>query len=124
MKDRIIKIRKEANLTQEEFGKRIGLSKPAVQSIEYGKNNPSPNTMVRISEEFKYRLEWIKDGELPERNKEDEFTTIINEALKNHGDFVKATFKALAKTPGGWNVMKTLVENINLELQAKKDPAE
>jgi transcriptional regulator with XRE-family HTH domain len=117
MKDRIREIRTAAGMNQEEFGKKIGLSKSGVQSIEYGRNQPSTNTMLRISDVFKYRLEWIENGELPKREEEDTFAAIIDEALENHGDFVKATFRALAKTPGGWDVLEALVRNINEELK-------
>ena len=52
IKDRIKKIRKDQNLSQEGFGKRISISKAAVSRLESGINSPSDQTINLICKEF------------------------------------------------------------------------
>ena len=41
MHERLKKIRSENKLTQEEFGRTIGIGKTSVSKLESGENNPS-----------------------------------------------------------------------------------
>ena len=59
---RIKMIRKEANLTQGEFGSRIGISLSGVSSLEVGKNTPSEQTIRAICSEFNINRDWLVDG--------------------------------------------------------------
>ena len=59
---RIKAIRKEANLTQGEFGSRIGISLSGVSSLEVGKNTPSEQTIRAICSEFNINRDWLVDG--------------------------------------------------------------
>lgn len=59
---RIKMIRKEANLTQGEFGSRIGISLSGVSSLEVGKNTPSEQTIRAICSEFNVNRDWLVDG--------------------------------------------------------------
>ena len=46
------KLRKSHNMTQEEFGYRIGISKAVVSKYENGLGYPSYDTLVRIANFF------------------------------------------------------------------------
>ena len=49
--ERIAKIRKDANLTQEEFGEKIGkLSKNYIWMLEKGDRKPSDRTIAEYNE--------------------------------------------------------------------------
>ena len=65
LNEKIIKIRKENNLTQEEFAQRLFLTRQAVSKYERGLSYPSIDTLKLISKEFK-----ISINELLEVNKE------------------------------------------------------
>ena len=52
MNDRIKVIRKEAGLSQEAFGEKIGVGKTAISKIEKGENSPSEQTIKSICREF------------------------------------------------------------------------
>ena len=60
--DRVKIIRKEANLTQEKFGKRLGVSKVAVSKIESKVNSLSDQMRKSICREFRINEEWLLSG--------------------------------------------------------------
>ena len=60
---RINRIRDDWGLSQEAFGKRIGVSKNAVYLIEKGVNNPSRQTIDLICREFNVSRDWLENGE-------------------------------------------------------------
>ena len=65
LNEKIITIRKENNLTQEEFAQRLFLTRQAVSKYERGLSYPSIDTLKLISKEFN-----ISISELLEVNKE------------------------------------------------------
>lgn len=69
MKDRIRAIREHADLSQEEFGKRIGIKRSAVSLIENGKNNITEQIVKLVCNEFGINEKWLREG------KEDMFKT-------------------------------------------------
>jgi len=69
LKDRIRAIREHADLSQEEFGKRIGIKRSAVSLIENGKNNITEQIVKLVCNEFGINEKWLREG------KEDMFKT-------------------------------------------------
>lgn len=63
LKERIKKIRKEANLSMEKFGKKIGITKSSVSMLESGRNAPSEQTIKLICFEFGINENWLRTGE-------------------------------------------------------------
>ena len=63
MNERIKQIRKEAGLTLEKFGKRIGITAASCSTIESGKSNPSTQTIRSICREFGVNENWLRTGE-------------------------------------------------------------
>lgn len=63
MKDRIVSIRKESGLTQEEFGKELNLSQNYVWMLESGKRAPSARTIIDLCKKFQISEEWLRTGE-------------------------------------------------------------
>lgn len=68
MNDRIKLIRKKAGLSQEEFGRRISITKSSVSLLESGKNNPSDQTISLICREFGVNEVWLRTGEGGDEN--------------------------------------------------------
>lgn len=60
--DRVKMIRKEAGLTQEKFGERLGVSKVAVSKIERKINSLSDRMCRSICREFNVTKEWLLTG--------------------------------------------------------------
>ena len=63
VKDRIRAIRKEAGMTQEQFGEKIGVTKMAVTYYESGKRTPQASTLKLIAQQFKANETWLLTGE-------------------------------------------------------------
>ena len=58
-KDRLVQLRKEANLTQIEFAEKIGFSRTAVSAWEIGRNEPSNEDTIKISEFFDVSVDYL-----------------------------------------------------------------
>lgn len=63
MKERIRELRRHLNMTMEEFGARIGLTKSAVSFIESGRNGARDQTVFAICREFGVSEAWLRTGE-------------------------------------------------------------
>lgn len=62
MKDRIRKIRRELDLTQQEFADRLGVKRGAIANYEIGRNEPVDSIISLICREFKVNEEWLRNG--------------------------------------------------------------
>ena len=60
--DRVLQIRKENKMTQDDFAKKIKLSKNFVWMLEKGERVPSDRTISDICREFSISEEWLKTG--------------------------------------------------------------
>ena len=49
-KTRLVQLRKELGLTQEEFAEKIGYTRTAVSAWEIGRNEPSNSDTLKIAE--------------------------------------------------------------------------
>lgn len=63
MNNRIKKIRRELDLTQQEFAERIGIKRNTIANYETGRNAPVDSVISLICREFDVREEWIRTGE-------------------------------------------------------------
>lgn len=66
--DRVREVRKEAGLTQTEFGKRIGISCINVYNIEKNTSNLTPFSAGRIEEQFNVGADWLMFGDEGKKN--------------------------------------------------------
>jgi len=60
---RIRKLRRELDLTQQEFAERIGVSRANIGKYETGISEPSAAVLSLICREFDVREEWLRNGE-------------------------------------------------------------
>ena len=82
MNDRIREIRKVLGLTQESFGKTLGVKKSAISQIENGVNNLSDQMIKAICREFSVNEDWLRDGTgKPFVVPEDETAAIVTDVL-------------------------------------------
>jgi len=62
MKERIKEIRKLTELSQEAFGKRLGVSGAAISRLEQGERGITEQMVLSISREFNVSEEWLRNG--------------------------------------------------------------
>ena len=63
MKDRMRKLRKQLDLTQQEFADRIRMKRNTVANYETGRNEPSAAVISLICREFNVNEDWLRTGE-------------------------------------------------------------
>ena len=61
MNERIKTLRKTLNLTLEQFGERVGVTKMTISRIENGKNNVTEQMCKSICREFNIREDWLRN---------------------------------------------------------------
>lgn len=62
MNERIKALRKHLKISQDAFGKRIGISGASVSRLESGENEPSQQTISFICKEFNVSEDWLRGG--------------------------------------------------------------
>lgn len=78
MKERIRKIRRDLDLTQQEFADRIGIKRNTVANYETGRNEPIDSVVSLICREFHVNEEWLRNGtgEMFTQDSEDEMQAL------------------------------------------------
>lgn len=93
MKARIRQIRKDSGLTQENFGKRIGVKANTITNYELGLRTPTEAVILSICREFKISENWLKNGigemKIP-MTRSQQIESFVNEIM---GDFRMKTLK-------------------------------
>ena len=88
MNERLKKIRKSLDLTQQEFSSQIGTTANVLTNYETGRRNPSASVINNICKTFNVNENWLRTGE-GEMFKnipiEDEDAAIVSELLENNG---------------------------------------
>lgn len=62
MKKRIRKLRKELDMTQQQFAERIGVKRNSYANYETGRNTPIDAVIKSICREFSVNEEWLRTG--------------------------------------------------------------
>ena len=62
MKERIRKIRRYLDLTQQEFADRLGIQRGAIANYELGRNEPVDSVVSLICREYGVNEEWLRTG--------------------------------------------------------------
>lgn len=122
MNERLKKLRKSLDLTQQEFGERIGIKRNTLANYEIGRNEPIDAVINLICREFNVSETWLRTGEgemFVERTRDDELAAFMDELLaEESADFRRRLVTALSRLkPEQWEAL----EAVALELM--KDPA-
>ena len=65
LNERIIQARKQAGLTQEQLGERLGVSRQAVSKWESGQANPDVTYITEMCKLFQVSADWLLLGKEP-----------------------------------------------------------
>ena len=100
LKERIKKIRKKLNLTQQNFADKIGVKRNTVAMYEMGKTTPSDQAIRSISREFNINEDWLRNGTgdmLLPISRRKEIEKLTNQLLAEEEDSFKNRFIAMLK---------------------------
>lgn len=118
MNERIKSVRKYStiNLSQEAFGKRIGITKAAISKIESGNANPSEQTILSICREFNISENWLRTGNgdmFNSMSDDEELDLYIGRISGGTDEFKKKLIKSLCKlSDDEWDVLKKIVSDM------------
>lgn len=108
--DQIKKLRRDLNMTQTEFAKRIGSVQNTITGYESGRRNPSAPVIALICKEFDVREEWLRtgEGEMFNPKPSDVLDQLAYKYQFSNADYVLVE-KYVSLSP---NKRKELVENV------------
>ncbi len=88
--ERIKKVRKDLDLTQQEFANRIGSTQNVLANYETGRRNPSSSVINNICKTFNVSEEWLRTGEGEKFNPKSSaaMEALARERGLTHSDFV------------------------------------
>ena len=88
--DRIKKVRKSLDLTQEAFAARIGSVQNTITGYESGRRNPSAPVLSLICREFGVSEEWLRNGtgEMFAPDASDELEALVKKYDLSHGEYI------------------------------------
>lgn len=127
MNERIKKIRQDNNidLSQEAFGKRLGVTGTAISRIENGNRAPSEQIILSICREFRVNEIWLRTGEgkmFVELAQEEQLFSFMGDVMHGPPDFRRRLLSVLARmTPEEWAILERKAWELVEEMK-KSDP--
>lgn len=120
MNERIKRIRKDKKMSQEEFGRAIGIGKTSVSKLESGENNPSDQTIILICREFDVDEDWLRTGKgemYKKRTRNQELQAFANDVMDDVDESFKKRFiLALSKlNESDWETLKKIADELSKE---------
>lgn len=121
LNDRIKKLRKELDLTQREFGERIGIKGNTIAQYELGRNEPIDAVISLICREFGVNENWLRDGTgemFVHISRDEQIATFIGSIQmdEKNNSFKKKLISVLANlTEDQWEVLADIAEKLRNE---------
>lgn len=113
--ERLKKLRKTLDLTQQEFADKIGIKRNTMAQYEIGRNEPIDAVIISICREFNVNESWLRSGEGEMFNSsDDEYIAIIDRIMASENKFAKNIFKTFAAfDEADWNALNKMIEKYN-----------
>ncbi len=121
MKERIKTLRKALNLTQKEFGERIGVKPNTIGTYEIGRNEPIDAVVSLICREFDVNETWLRTGEgemFIAKTPGDEISAFVGDILRGEPDFRQRFISVLSRmTMDEWKLLEHKVLELAEEIK-------
>lgn len=122
MNERLKKLRKELDMTQQEFAEGIGIKRNTMATYESGRNEPIDAVISLICTKYNVNENWLRTGEgemFVEMSYDDEIAQFVGQVMGEEDDsFKKKLISGLAALDdNGWKVLEDFLDSI----QTKKD---
>lgn len=115
MNNRIKEIRKSLDLSQEEFGIRLGITGGGVSNLENGRRGITEQMIKSICREFNVEYEWLTEGtgEMFHESTDGDLLGKISDLLESKDEFTRNFFKTFADLPEeDWVLIKQIAEKL------------
>ena len=118
MNERIKKLRKALDLTQQAFADRLGIKQNTVAQYEIGRNTPIDAVISLICREFRVNETWLRTGEgemFQSVDREKEIATFMSSVLSDpEKDFQRRFISVLAQLSAEqWELMADFADKLN-----------
>jgi len=125
MNERLKKLRKTLDLTQQKFADKIGVKQNTIAQYEMGRNTPIDSIVSLICREFNVNEKWLRYGEGDMFNSsDDEYIATIDRIMAGENEFAKNVFKTFAMfDDADWNALNKMIEKYNSIEAIENEPS-
>ena len=124
MNERIKAVRLALGISQEEFGKRLGVTRGAITNIELNKVEPKPLFVDLICREFNVNEDWLKNGAEPmflQRSRNEELSAFFGDLLNGEPDFKHRLISVMSRlSVDQWEMLEDMANKLVEEMQKEK----
>lgn len=118
MNERLKKLRKTLDMTQQEFSDKLGVKRNTVGQWEIGRNDPSDAIILSICREFNVSEEWLRTGNgdmFIQLSRNEEIAEFVGQLMSDEDDsFKKRLISGLAALDeNGWKVLEDFLDSIH-----------
>lgn len=120
MSERLRILRKELDMTQQEFADKLGIARGNIGSYEVGKSNLSDAVISLICREFNVNKSWLRTGTgemFTPQTDDEQLTSFIVKILANKSTSFKRKFISMlsALDESDWDVLEKIVALLKKE---------
>lgn len=113
---RIKELRKFLNLSQEEFGARLGVTNAAISRLESGARGATEQILLSIKREFGASYLWLTTGEgsmFEDGGNDAALHVMVDRVMASENERVKQVFKSLGSfTEDDWRQVNDLLDRL------------
>ena len=128
MNERIKAVRLALGISQEEFGKRLGVTRGAITNIELNKVEPKPLFVDLICREFNVNEDWLKNGAEPmflQRSRNEELSAFFGDLLNGEPDFKHRLISVMSRlSVDQWQMLADMANMLVEDMQKEKPSPE
>lgn len=128
MNERIKAVRLALGISQEEFGKRLGVTRGAITNIELNKVDPKPLFVDLICREFNVNEDWLRNGTEPmflQRSRNEELSAFFGDVLNGEPDFKHRLISVMSRlSVDQWQMLADMANMLVEEMQKEKPSPE
>lgn len=120
MNERLKKLRKSLDLTQQKFAERLGVKRNTVGQWECGINALTEQVIISICREFDVNETWLKTGEgemFLSLTRDEEISRFVGETLSDESDTFKKRFISMLSNldESDWEVLEKMVTLMQMQ---------
>ena len=117
MNERLKKLRKTLDMTQQAFADKLGVKRNTVGQWECGVSPLTDQTVVSICREFNVNENWLRTGEgdmFTEMSRDEQIEKFVGDLLHGEEDsFKRRLISGLAALDeNGWKVLEDFLDSI------------
>ena len=118
MHERLRKLRKTLDMTQQEFAEKLGIKRSTMATYESGRNEPIDAVISLICREFNVSEEWLRTGKgdmFIQLSRNEEIAEFVGQLMSDEDDsFKKRLISGLAALDeNGWKVLEDFLDSIH-----------